>query len=228
MPALQIICRPLESWPGEPTPANSRRKDRPFKVNFEKSVTKLKKELRRIDTTVAVLGTAHAEKDISVSSGLPRFDKSPSHPGVMVAADTKFGSLKWFTDVFSTWPNNLHAIALTLERLRLADLYGVTKRGEQYSGWKMLPGPITAGSTGSTGSPQATMTMEAAARFVAEQGRKFGAMVTADQLIGHKSLWQEAYRKVAAKLHPDASKDDAIWAKLQDAATLLNSLHNRK
>jgi hypothetical protein len=60
------------------------------------------------------------------------------------------------------WTDNVHAIALTLERLRLADLYGVTSRGEQYAGWKMLPGPITAGPGAAP-----TMSMEDAARFAA-------------------------------------------------------------
>jgi hypothetical protein len=39
---------------------------------------------------------------------------------------------------------NVRAIALALEALRKVDRYGVTKRGEQYAGWKALPSPNDA------------------------------------------------------------------------------------
>lgn len=37
------------------------------------------------------------------------------------------------------WQANIRAIAKTLEHLRDLDRWGVTKRGEQYTGWKALP-----------------------------------------------------------------------------------------
>lgn len=43
-----------------------------------------------------------------------------------------------------SWEDNLRAIALALEALRKVDRYGVTRRGEQYTGWKQL----TAGDSG--------------------------------------------------------------------------------
>lgn len=193
-----------------------------FKMSFDRSVRLLKKELRSLEASVVVIATAHAERDISGVTGFPRADRGPAHPGVMVAADTKYGSLKWFTDHFRTWTANLHAIALTLERLRLADLYGVTKRGEQYSGWKMLPGPITAGNAAKT------MNMEEAACFVAEQCRITFFDTSAHAVLTSKKAWQDAYKWAAKKLHPDANKDSPMWGTLQEAATLLNSLHNRK
>lgn len=141
----------------------------------------------------------------------------------MIAADTKYGSLKWTCDQFRDYWDNLHAIALTLERLRLADLYGVTKRGEQYSGWKMLPGPITATQSGA----MRVMTMEDAARFVSQCTA--GAF-SAAQLLKDKSAWQQAYRIAVKDIHPDMAgqQSDGGWDKLQEAAQLLNSLHNRK
>lgn len=183
MHELQIISRPLDSWPGKLLPVDERAGFGAFKMPFDKSVRLLKYELRRLDASLVVLATAHAEKDISATTGFPRADRNPSHPGVMLAADTKYGSLKWFTDHFSTWQANLHAIMLTLERLRLADLYGVTKRGEQYSGWKMLPGPITAATDAKT------MNMEEAARFVAEQCRVTGLTTSASAILSDKAGW---------------------------------------
>jgi len=43
-------------------------------------------------------------------------------------------------DSFKDWEANLRAIALSLERLRAADRYGVTtEEKEQYIGWLRLP-----------------------------------------------------------------------------------------
>jgi hypothetical protein len=193
MPDLQIICRPLDGWPGQLLDAKARESGGTFKMPFDRRVRKLRDELRRIGTSVAMIGTAHRESEISVTTGWPRADRQPQHPGVMVAADTKFGALKWYTDHFRDWTDNLHAIGLTLERLRLADLYGVTNRGQQYAGWKMLPGPITASG------PSSILTMEKAAAFVAEQANRAGFNVSAHLILTHKKDWQQAYRQVASR-----------------------------
>jgi hypothetical protein len=116
------------------------------------------------------------------------------------------------------WTDNLHAIALTLERLRLADLYGVTKRGEQYAGWKMLPGPITAAA-----GQKPTMSIDAAARFVA-------GLTGADApaLIRNRATWEKAFREAARMCHPDKAPQDGRWEQLEQAAQLLNGLHSKK
>lgn len=122
-------------------------------------------------------------------------------------------------DDCQNWTDNVHAIALTLERLRLADLYGVTSRGEQYAGWRMLPGPITVHQ-----GDKPAMSIEAAADFVA----RVDGLCTAATLISNAIQWRVAYRRVAARLHPDAGGSSADWSTLQDAARLMDALHGRK
>lgn len=42
----------------------------------------------------------------------------------------------WYGEV--DWQINLRAIALGLEALRKLDRYGITSRGEQYTGWRAI------------------------------------------------------------------------------------------
>lgn len=216
---MEIITRPLDRWPRDFTPDETYvggRKSRPFKTTFDKTLRILKHELRALDATTVVIQVAlQSERDISVVTGLPRADAKFHHPGVIIAADTRHGALKWVCDACVKWTDNVHAIALTLERLRLADLYGVTSKGEQYTGWKMLPGPITAAA-----GP--TMSIEAAARFVA--GLTAG-MYTPEQIIKHRAMWTAAYRLAAETAHPDKGGYAEMWKQLQDAKTLLDGLH---
>jgi hypothetical protein len=85
-----------------------------------------------------VLQLAVAEADLRID-GLPRASARPEHPGVILAFDSKFGPLQYATDDFTTWQDNLRAVALSMEALRRVDRYGVSKRGEQYTGWRALP-----------------------------------------------------------------------------------------
>lgn len=214
--ALQILTRPLERWPRDFTQV---RKRKPFRTKRPGIWAKLRYELKHLKTTTVILQLAIEEKNISPVTGLPRDDRMPKHPGVIIAADTNHGALKWICDDCQKWEDNIYAIALTLERLRLADIYGVTGRGEQYAGWKMLPGPITAGGEASHG-----MTIDAAARFVAP----FGG-VSPHDILSKKSTWEKTLRAGAKKLHPGTPTGDAEkWKVFEMAAQLLNDLHARR
>jgi hypothetical protein len=54
-------------------------------------------------------------------------------------ATVKFERQSYRRDPMESWQHNVYAIAKSLEALRLVDRYGVTRRGEQYTGWKALP-----------------------------------------------------------------------------------------
>ncbi len=85
----------------------------------------------------------------STVDGMPRSNAQVSHPGVAVAFESKFGPLRYATAEYASawgyrsggeaWQQNLRAIALAMEALRKVDRYGVSKRGEQYQGWKQIP-----------------------------------------------------------------------------------------
>lgn len=212
---MEIQTRPLQGpWP---KPFTRPRKASPFKSSFEQSRRLLEAELRHLDAGAVMIQAAFRESDISATTGFPRGDRTPEHPGIIVAADTRHGPLKWLCDACTRWQHNVHAIALTLGRLRLADLYGVTGRGEQYHGWKMLPGPIT------TDAP--VMSIDAAARTLSTLSQLW----TAAQILGDRKAFEMANRRAHLALHPDAGTHNPLqWAELQEASKLLNNLHNRR
>lgn len=214
---MDLSTRKLDRWPGDMTPAKDRRPS-PFRATWEQTRRSLVKELRHLGSKLAVLEVAVlSEREISAVTGFPRVEARVEHPGVILAADTKHGPLKWRADALTTWTANVRAIALTLERLRLADLYGVTRRGEQYAGWKMLPGPITGAGP--------VMTIEQAASFIGDLTGQTGA-----RILASREVWADAYRRAVARLHPDKHAGQVLpaWARLQDAQQLLDGLHNKR
>jgi hypothetical protein len=98
----------------------------------------LDKELRALGARRVVIQLALQEGNIRLD-GWPRAAARPAHSGVVIAFESKHGPLKYHSDQFTGWQDNLRAIALGLEALRAVDRYGITRRGEQYQGWKALP-----------------------------------------------------------------------------------------
>jgi hypothetical protein len=120
--------------------------------------------------------------------------------------------MQFACDTYHKWPHNLHAIVLTLTALRSIDRYGATSAGEQYAGFKALPGP---GSS---------MTVEAAAAAVAAVP---GVGATQRMIIDSKQVYLDAYRVAAKKAHPDrAGGDPALWQQLQTADSVLRAHHH--
>lgn len=137
---LDVTFRPIDSWPGQQTDP---RRYSQFTASEGQTWELLKSELAKLDAEQLVIQIALREDQIRLD-GWPRSGVTPTHPGVIVAFDSRYGPLKYATDAFHRYPENLRAIALGLESLRRVDRYGITKRGEQYTGWKQL----TAGPAG--------------------------------------------------------------------------------
>jgi hypothetical protein len=114
-------------------------------------------------------------------------------------------------DHFKDWQSNLRAIALHLEHLRLASIYGVGEYGEQYKGWLRL-------EAGAPIAMEAGMTVEAARAFIADL-----AGVSADRVCG--PVYGFHYKQAALKLHPDRGGDPALWDRLQRAKAVLDAHH---
>lgn len=141
--------------------------------------------------------------------GQLRADARPSHPGVILTIDTrKHGTLVYSTDRFDHWKANLRAIALGLEALRKVERYGIANRGQQYAGYRELPSGIALGSA---------MTIEDAARFIAEQAWP-GDAIDEQEVLDDLDT---AYRAAAKRLHPDAGGDPEMFRRLTVARDLL-------
>jgi hypothetical protein len=114
----------------------------PFSAGWTSTIELLAKELRAHGATNVVLEIDFDERNIRLD-GLPRADRSARTPGIVLSFQAMRvpgrPNLRYEVGTFSNWQDNLRAVALGLEALRAVDRHGVTKRGEQYAGWKALP-----------------------------------------------------------------------------------------
>lgn len=141
---MRYTFRPLQPWTDPVT--DPRRSRYTFKAGWQSTINLLAAELRHLDAENAVIEADFRERDLRLD-GLPRADaRVPAFPGVRVYFDSRHGPLMYATDSCEFWQHNVRSIALGLEALRAVDRYGITRRGEQYTGWKQL----TAGAGGPT------------------------------------------------------------------------------
>lgn len=111
-----------------------------FSASWSSTVEILSREIRMLKPGKTVL-----EIDLPTNGfrqdGLPRADRRAFTPAVVLTLiRTKHGhDLRYEVATYDDWQDNVRAIALGLEALRAVDRYGVTKKGEQYAGWKQLP-----------------------------------------------------------------------------------------
>jgi hypothetical protein len=119
--ARLVTFRPLE----RPLTCLNRRS--PFSANWGVTVRELARELRLHGARLTVLEVDLRERDFRVD-GMPRADRSARSPGVR---------LSFKATGVPGQPNLLYE-ALGLDALRKVDRYGISKRGQQYTGWKAL------------------------------------------------------------------------------------------
>lgn len=202
---MRLRVRPIDSWPEE---RNARPKRSNFSASWQATVDLLTRELRMLDARNPVIQVAVDEHEIRQDGTMPLASARPRHPGVIVAFDSKHGPLKYVADRFDDWQDNVRAIALGLDSLRRVDRYGITKRGEQYTGWRALPAGRPMGPA---------MTVEDAARYVAKHA---GTPVEPHHLHNASAI-DIAYRRAAKKLHPDRGGDPDDFRRLREAYDLL-------
>ncbi len=236
---MNYVFRPIDRWPRKMTPIHAR-KGSPFKIPgkqerdaagntrytvskstpLSQTYTDLDKELRFLGVRAdVVIQVALKERDIRLD-GRPRADsRRPEHPGVILTftatIDGKTTPLSFACDDCQQWEDNLRAIVKTLEHLRGADRYGVTKSGEQYRGWNALPPAII--------TPQ-TMNVEEAAQFISNQ---IGTGSGYPKIVEGVDAFRWSYREAAKRWHPDNFQgvQHPEWNKLQQAKEVLDKHH---
>ncbi len=198
---------PLYKWPGEATRG---RKAAQFRAKYSQTLDLLEEELRKIqgkDITVQAFFTLSQIRN----DGWPYSAARPSAPGVILSFRTKDGSLSFPCDRYQTVDDNLRAIALSLQALRAVDRYGVTKRAEQYAGWKRIEAP----------KPNGFDSKEAAAAFIITEADSANLPRS---IIADAALRSSIYRQAARRLHPDSpTGDHDLFIKLQQALAILET-----
>lgn len=110
----------------------------PFSASWSSTVRLLAVEVKHLRPRQTLLEVDVTERDLRLD-GMPRANAVAATPGVILTLiGTPHGDLRYPCSTFWTWQDNVRGVALALEALRKVDRYGVTKRGEQYAGWKQL------------------------------------------------------------------------------------------
>jgi hypothetical protein len=212
-PGLDV--RPLTTWPSALTPAHRRARSN-FSAPLGSTLTLLNRELDALGARHPVLEVAILAGDENWRvDGRPRANAREEHPGVVLSLPhTSVGPLRYATDTFDRWQDNLRAIALGLEALRKIDRYGITRRGEQYAGFKALPSGVPM--------PAGPMTVDEAARVVADLASSDQVHLDPALLLQQPGPLQAAFRVAARRHHPDAGGDRATWDRLYQAKHVLD------
>ena len=203
---IQLRFVPIEKWPGVKTVV---RKHDQFRASYLQTLDLLETELGFLRAREIILQAFISWRDLR-NDGLPRGDAQFSDPGVILTFESRNGTLSFPCDTYHYWQANLRAIGLSLEALRAVNRYGVTRHAEQYQGWlKIAP-------------PAGKMDRETAAVFLAGHGLESTSPADRGNLLRDADFRQSAYRRAAAKLHPDKPGGTTEeFTKLQEAMRIL-------
>lgn len=194
---------PLNKWPGEKTRT---RKRSPFAAKQNKVYSDLERELNHLRARNIVVQAFLSEDDIR-NDGWPRSSARFHEPGIVLSFRARDGEdISFPCDTYNNWESNLRAICLTLTALRAIDRYGVTKRSEQYKGWKKIESP----------THEQTRDYQWALEHLAHL-----ADVDPAAIRNNPTAIDLAYRAAARKTHPDTGGNTEAFQLLQDAMTLL-------
>lgn len=194
------------------------RRPNPFRAKWADTLKLLDIELDHLKATDVVFEIDVLEGDIRMD-GMLRANAKVSRPGVRIAFGSIYGPLTYATDRFygqyysdpPDWQINIRAIALSLEALRKVDRYGVTKRGEQYTGWKAIGTGGGIELSGGMTDVQAWDVLNKAAGLTGSEAFH----------LDEKAV----VRRAMANSHPDRNGGDRVlWDQVETAAKVLGVL----
>lgn len=198
--ALGVTFGPFDG----PVPPASHESSR-FASRWGDTVALLARELRMLDAEGIVVELNFRPEYFRLD-GLPRANASADSPAVRVTFRSRWGPLRYETAEYRSWQDNVRAIALSMEALRKVDRYGVSKRGEQYRGWRQL-------TTGSPGPEDSIVTREQALAvlYAAARVDPLDGGVTPDDLG----------RRAVRRAHPDVGGSEEDFRKVMRAREVL-------
>lgn len=202
---MRFQIEPLGAWTDPETPHRTRAF---FRAGWAHTVELLSREAGWLGAELIVMQADVAEDARLRRDGMLLANSCVrQHPGVVISFSSAHGPLRYATDQFTAWQDNVRGIALSLAALRAVDRYGVTRRAEQYVGFRALP---AAGAEFGTADD--------AARWMREQARPHAK--DADT-----STPRQLYRFLARRWHPDNTGNAADWERLDQARRLLEEAH---
>lgn len=191
---MDLYCSTLDRWDG-PRRQPGQQNRAGYGAAWPTVVRDLETEARHLgaDEVLILLDVGRGELRVD---GWPKAKTEPPAAVAVVMPATKHGPLRWQCDRWDRWRDNVRAIGLTLQRLRLIDELGVATGGQQYTGWQAL----------GTGAPAIGDTFEARRilRLQADPGTDPNDL---------KAL----FRSAAKNTHPDGNGTSAAFAEVAAA-----------
>lgn len=201
---IDLRFTPLDRWPGEPTKVQT---DARFRASYGETLNLLEHELKQLHAKEITIQAFFTHNQIR-NDGWPFSKAEPSRSGIILSFRTQDVPLSFPCDRYRTFDDNLRAIALSLQALRAVNRYGVTKRSEQYTGWKRIEAAPLDGFR----------TKEDAAAFILTSSGEEVHPGRIRQIIEDADIRTPIYRLAARRLHPDAlNGNHELFVKLQQA-----------
>ncbi len=217
---LKIPIRSITQWPGKQTaePKNS-----PFRAEYSQTLDLLDDELTKataVDNSW-IMELWLRPDDIRLDGQL-RAGVRVEKPGIIFRFSRFNGKVKqrpdgskyhekqdisYPCDAFTSWKDNLRAVALSMQSLRRVERYGVFKYDEIIS---RLALPSADGKVS---------TRESAAAFIATHSG-----VDMKEILFSDTARAAAFRKAAQRLHPDRGGDINEFMKLSEANKALTTI----
>lgn len=194
---LDIQTRPIVTWPGLMTPHEQRKRNR-YGASPNSTRRMLRAEMIKLNGMDVFIQGAYRDDQIRLD-GLPRAGAVPDHPGVILTYSVDGSTYQLPCDTFLSSEQNLRAIVLTLQRLRLIEETGVKTHGRQYQGFKQL----------TCGDGDAVSVI---ARFSGH---------TIDSIKIDEYHLKSAYRLACKATHPDHGGSKETFEEVQRAAKAL-------
>ena len=170
-----------------------------FRAPWSATVQVLANELRHLDAKGIAI-ELDMESRMFRLDGLPRSDARARSDGVRLSFTSKWGPLRYETAEFTGrwgepgWQQNVRAIALSMEALRKVDRYGVSKRGEQYRGWRAIA-----------------------------MSSSDDSLASADHARAFLEEWGGDWKRAARETHPDVGGDEEMFRKVMRAKELVGA-----
>ncbi|MEN1976877.1 hypothetical protein [Cellulomonas olei] len=204
---------------GRPRTPTARGRSRwTFKASWSDTLDLLERELRHLDARDVALEADFREPDLRLD-GMPRSNaRQPVDPGVRIAFDSRHGALVYAADTCEFWQHNVRSIALGLEALRAVDRYGISRRAEQYRGYRQIGGASAI-------VPDAPLDREAAALVLAgaaypDPDPESVARDAREVLTGRLDL-DAVGRRARRHTHPDTGGSTEAFQRVEAALRVL-------
>ncbi len=185
------------------------RRRSPFESPWSSTRDLLARELRQLGARNVILEVDVLPGQIRLDGELYASAKVQS-PAVRLHFDTADGHASFPADRFTSWQDNVRAIALAMESLRKIERYGIGRGDEQYSGFLQLE----AGQGVALGG----MTRSEALDMFAEIGRAHFEVTDRTSTDVLRKLWKAG----RSNAHPDRhGGDQSLWDQVEEAARVL-------